>query len=96
MAIPDVIEATITDDRRLVLDGELPPDVPVGRVRIIILPHITIDESYGTNPATAAEILASPLVGFWADRDDIGDPAEYALRMRREAAERRDPWAHWE
>lgn len=34
---------------------------------------------------TAAELLASPLIGMWADRQDITDSSEFARRLRRKA-----------
>ncbi len=37
---------------------------------------------------TAADLLQSDLVGFWADRDDLGDSTEFARRLRREAENR--------
>ncbi|MBN1287287.1 MAG: hypothetical protein JXB47_17945 [Anaerolineae bacterium] len=83
-----ILKATITSDRRLVLTDELPPDVPVGDVSILILHPVIVDAA----PATIGEILESPMIGLWKDRDDIGDSAEYVSRVRREAEERRNPW----
>ncbi len=37
---------------------------------------------------TAADLAASPLVGLWADRDDIGDCVTFARRLRRQAEAR--------
>lgn len=34
---------------------------------------------------TAANLLASPLVGMWADRQDIGDTFEFARALRGKA-----------
>ena len=39
-------------------------------------------------PLTAADLLASGLVGVWADRTDIGDSREYARRLREQAQTR--------
>ena len=36
-------------------------------------------------PLTAADLLASGLVGLWADRTDIGDSREFARRLREQA-----------
>jgi hypothetical protein len=33
-------------------------------------------------PLTAADLLASDLVGLWSDRTDIGDSREFARRLR--------------
>jgi hypothetical protein len=38
---------------------------------------------------TAADLLASGLVGMWSGRKDIGDSLEFAQRLRR-AAENRE------
>lgn len=38
---------------------------------------------------TAADIIASGLVGLWSRREDLGDSSEFADRLRRQA-ERRD------
>lgn len=38
---------------------------------------------------TAEHLLATTLVGLWADRDDLGDSTTFA-RQLREAAQRRD------
>ena len=35
-------------------------------------------------PLTAADLLESGLVGFWADRQDIGDSQEFARRLREQ------------
>jgi hypothetical protein len=37
---------------------------------------------------TGAEILASGLVGLWADRDDIQDSVTFAKELRRKAEQR--------
>lgn len=37
---------------------------------------------------TAAELLASPLVGMWADRTDIRDSSEFAHELREKAQRR--------
>lgn len=39
---------------------------------------------------TVRELLDSPLVGMWADRDDIGDSSEFARRLREQAERRGD------
>ncbi|MGF1506033.1 MAG: hypothetical protein ACFB51_13020 [Anaerolineae bacterium] len=45
------------------------------------------------NPAairgiTGAEMLASGIVGLWADRDDIGDTVAFAEELRRKSEQR--------
>lgn len=41
------------------------------------------------HPLTAADLLASGLVGLWSDRADIGDSREFARRLREQAQTRR-------
>ncbi len=43
----------------------------------------------GTRELRARDLLASRVVGLWADRDDIGNSLEFARRLRREAEHRR-------
>lgn len=38
---------------------------------------------------TARDLLASELVGLWADRDDIGDTLAFARQLRQQAEHRR-------
>jgi hypothetical protein len=42
----------------------------------------------GKDSLTAADLLASGLVGLWSDRTDIGDSREFARRLREEAQTR--------
>ena len=42
----------------------------------------------GKHPMTAAELLASGLVGLWEERTDIGDSREFARRLREQAQTR--------
>jgi len=37
---------------------------------------------------TGAELLASGIVGMWADREDIGDTAAFAEELRRRSERR--------
>ena len=39
---------------------------------------------------TAREFLESPLLGMWADREDIGDSSEFARTLRERAETRGD------
>lgn len=41
-----------------------------------------------TRPMTAADLLHSPLVGLWADRDDIIDASAFARKLREQAEHR--------
>ncbi len=40
---------------------------------------------------TAADLLASPLVGMWSDRTDIEDSRAFARRLREQAEHRGGP-----
>lgn len=42
----------------------------------------------GNRPLTAADLLASDLVGLWSNRSDIGDSREFARRSREQAQTR--------
>lgn len=39
---------------------------------------------------TARDLLDSPLVGMWADRQDIGDSSKFARKLRENAQSRGD------
>lgn len=66
-----VLTTEIPPNRRLVL--ELPPETPIGPVEIVIR---SVSEPIVAAIA-AREVLASAMFGFWRDRDDIGDSAQY-------------------
>ena len=38
---------------------------------------------------TGSDLSRSPLIGLWADRDDLGDGREYARELRSQAESRR-------
>jgi hypothetical protein len=71
-----------------------------GKVTLIGLPykkgdHVEIillkeQSSAPKRGITARELLASPVVGMWADREDIGDSSEFARRLRENAEMRGD------
>ena len=72
-----------------------------GQVRIDGLPYkkgdkievILLKEKRGGRPhggMTARELVNSPLVGIWADREDITDSSEFARRLRERAEHRQD------
>ncbi|RLC78820.1 MAG: hypothetical protein DRI61_09205 [Chloroflexi bacterium] len=46
------------------------------------------EEEEPVRKGTAEELAGSPLVGLWADREDIGDSVEF-VRKLREQIERR-------
>lgn len=71
-------------------DGELRlSNLPLKRgqrVELVVRPE---SEPVERPVLTAEQLLASSLVGLWADRDDLGDSTA-AARKLREAAQRRD------
>ncbi|MCX6361020.1 MAG: hypothetical protein NT029_14500 [Armatimonadetes bacterium] len=59
----------------------VPLEVPVGPAEMVVV-------FLPVGPAkrrTLAELAASEYAGIWADRDDIGDSAEFARALRRSA-----------
>jgi len=72
---------TIEEKGKIQLEGDI-SDLPVGkRIQVVILEED--DEPEEVKGITGAEILASGLVGMWADRDDIQDSTEFAENLRR-------------
>ena len=55
------------------------------QVVVVVMQDPSPDEVRGI---TGAELLASGLVGLWADREDIADSADYARKLRRNAERR--------
>ena len=58
---------------------------------------VIVDEITGMEmpvaPLTTEELLNSPLIGIWENRqDEIGDSAEWVRELRRDEQERGDPW----
>jgi hypothetical protein len=50
---------------------------------------VSAEEAPSARPAlTAEQLLASGLVGLWADRADLDDSAEFARQLRDEAQRR--------
>jgi len=81
--LPDSIAAQLSAGTTVRVSLALPDD------------HILTDEDIATmnheelwnegEGRTAEEIAKSPYIGAWADRDDIGDSAEYIAEMRRKS-----------
>ncbi|MBI5650131.1 MAG: hypothetical protein HZC40_06770 [Chloroflexi bacterium] len=57
------------------------------RVEMIVLPDAPAPGE--RPPLTARALLESGLIGIWKDRDDIGDSAEFARKLREQAQRRR-------
>ncbi|MDQ2995678.1 MAG: hypothetical protein M3R61_01290 [Chloroflexota bacterium] len=71
-------------------DGEIHlANLPVKRgqrVEMIVLPEPTA--AIQRPPLTAADLLASGLVGLWEGREDITDSAVFARQLRDQAQHR--------
>jgi len=70
-------------------DGEiLVTDLPYKKgesVEIILMP----EDKSKKRLLTADQLLNSGLIGIWKDREDIGDSAVYARKLREQAQKRR-------
>jgi hypothetical protein len=76
------MEGEITEDGHLLVD--LPPELPSGRVVVILeLVQKETDEDLEGRGLTAEEIARSPEIGAWADDPDIKSGAEYVENLRR-------------
>lgn len=76
----------VVQNGQIHLEGDL--TLPEG-TRVTITVHAEDDDSGEPQGITGAELLKAPFVGVWADRDDIGDTAEFVDKLRRRG-ERRD------
>jgi len=59
-------------------------ELPEGAQVIVVV----VREKSLVEGMTGADILASGLVGMWADRDDIEDSAAFVEALRRQAEQR--------
>lgn len=71
-----------------VQDGELrftqPPQLPEGAQVVLIV----VEADQPKPGLTLGALLDSPLVGMWADREDITESAEFARQLRERASRR--------
>jgi hypothetical protein len=80
------VEGEITEDGHLLVD--LPPEMPRGRVLVILEPlpeddlKLTEDDLTGAG-LTAEEIASSPEIGAWAEDGEQQSGAEYVEKLRR-------------
>ncbi len=66
---------------------DLPSPVKRGRVQV----RVEIQSAdTACLPATAADLLASPLKGLWRNRDDITDSVAFARDLRKRGERRGD------
>jgi hypothetical protein len=50
--------------------------------------HVERETAPAKRGLTAKDLLHSPLVGLWKDRNDVGDSAQFARRLRERAQNR--------
>jgi len=63
------------------------PDLPEGASVIVVV--VNEGQQIGDQkPLTLGDMLDSPLVGLWSDREDITDSAEFARELRERASKR--------
>jgi hypothetical protein len=68
------------------IDIEGKVTLPEGaQVIVTVLDH---ESQWMDQGITGEELLAAPFIGAWADRDDIGDTAEFAEKLRSRSNER--------
>jgi len=81
------VEGEITEDGHLIVN--LPPDLPSGRVVVILEPlpeddlELTAEDLKGAG-LTAEEIALSPEIGAWAEEGEVQSGAEYVEKLRRD------------
>jgi hypothetical protein len=63
------------------------PELPEG-AQVIVVVVKEGQRTGGRKVLTLGDLLDSPLVGMWADREDIVDSAEYARQLREKAQRR--------
>jgi hypothetical protein len=80
--------AVMQEDGHIQIKGDA--EIPAGTELIVtVIGESEDEEDIEEEGISAADLLNSGLVGMWADRDDIGDSAEFAEKIRRRW-ERRD------
>jgi hypothetical protein len=60
------------------------PELPEGAQVIVVV----VGQAGEQKALTLGDLLESPLVGMWADREDIEDGAEFARKLRVRASRR--------
>lgn len=64
------------------------PDIPEG-AQVIVVVVKEQQQAGEQRMLTLGDLLKSPLIGMWADREDIVDSAEFARELREHASRRR-------
>ncbi|HWL93320.1 MAG TPA: hypothetical protein VNT79_07275 [Phycisphaerae bacterium] len=73
------ISTDVPADREMTIT--LPENVPVGPANIILL----VDSTQENGTRTLGNLAESEFFGMWKDRENIGDSAAFAEKLRREA-----------
>jgi hypothetical protein len=78
----------VTAYQGTIQDGQIrldnTPELPEG-ARVIL---VVVGKEQEQKFLTLGDLLESPLVGMWADREDIADSAEFARQLRERASRR--------
>jgi hypothetical protein len=78
----------VTAYQGTIQDGQIrldnTPELPEG-ARVIL---VVVGKEQEQKSLTLGDLLESPLVGMWADREDIADSAEFARQLRERASRR--------
>ncbi|GAB4521610.1 MAG: hypothetical protein OHK0046_33220 [Anaerolineae bacterium] len=91
-----ILEGVVDENGQLVL--QLPPGSPRGRVEVVVREIAAEDidteleallRDLEGEGLTAEEIVQSPEIGIWADRDDMSDVPAYLENLRQQRRERR-------
>ena len=80
------LEQVVVEDGQMVITG-----LPYKRgqwVEVIVLPQP--QKAVRRSRLTVRQLRQSGLIGLWKDREDIGDSAAYARRLREQAQQRGD------
>ena len=80
------LEQVVVEDGQMVITG-----LPYKRgqwVEVIVLPQP--QKAVHRSRLTVRQLRQSGLIGLWKDREDIGDSAAYARRLREQAQQRGD------
>jgi hypothetical protein len=75
----------VEEDGQLIINGL--PYKKGDHVEVILQKE---NGSYRNRGLSARKLLASPLIGLWADREDIGDSSEFSRGLREKAQHRQD------
>ena len=68
------------------IEVEIPFHIPAGPATVAI--EIVTEQNLPSY-VTAGDLVDSPLVGIWADRDDISDSSTFIRQLRQQEERRR-------